>query len=129
GVHEFTYCLLPHKGHLTDSNVMAEGAMLNMGVTLFDDSGKPKYQVPCTIESDGISMEVLKKAEKENCIVIRLVETKGHTSSGILKVNSPKAKLVETNLLEWTEGKTISALKPLEIAMRPFEIRTYKIKM
>jgi alpha-mannosidase len=107
---------------------MAEGAMLNMGVTVFDGFGKPKYQVPCKIESDGISMEVLKKAEKENCIVIRLVETKGHTSKGILKLNSPKAKLVETNLLEWTEGKTINGVKLVEITMRPFEIRTYKIK-
>lgn len=129
GVHEFTYCLLPHKGHLTDSSVMAEGAMLNMGVTVFDGFGKPKYQVPCTIESDGISMEVLKKAEKENCLVVRLVETKGHTSKGVLKMNLPKAELVETNLLEWTDGITVSTLKPLEIVMKPFEIRTYKIKM
>jgi alpha-mannosidase len=107
---------------------MAESAMLNMGVTVFDGFGKPKHPVPCTLESDGLSMEVLKKAEKENCIVIRLVETKGHTSNGILKVHLPKARLVETNLLEWTEGKTINCAEPVEITMRPFEIRTYKIK-
>ncbi|HBC87363.1 MAG TPA: alpha-mannosidase 2c1 [Lentisphaeria bacterium] len=128
GVHEFTYSLLPHKGHLTDSDVMAEAAMLNMGVTVFNNCGRPKFQVPCTIESEGISMEVLKKAEKENCLVIRLVETKGHTSKGILKVNIPKAKLVETNLMEWTDGRAMSCAKPVEITMRPFEIRTYKIK-
>ena len=129
GVHEFTYSLLPHKGTLTESNVMAEAAMLNMGVTVFDNCGKPKHQVPCTIERDGISMEVLKKAEKENCHVIRLVETKGRTSKGILNISLPKAKLVETNLLEWTDGKSIACAKPVEITMRPFEIRTYKIKI
>ena len=129
GVHEFTYSLLPHAGTLTESTVMAEAAMLNMGVNVFDGCGKPKFEVPCTIDSDGISMEVLKKAEKEDCHVIRLVETKGHTSKGVLHVNLPKAKLIETNLLEWTEGKSISGARPVEISMRPFEIRTYKIKI
>ncbi len=129
GMQEFTYSLLPHKGHLTESDVMSEAAMLNMAPTVFNNCWKPKFKVPCTLESEGISLEVLKKAEKENCHVIRLVETKGHTSKGILKVNLPKAKLVETNLLEWTDGRSASCSKPVEITMKPFEIRTYKIKI
>ncbi len=127
GAHTFTYSLLPHIGELTESQVMAESAMLNQRPVVLDGYSAGDASLPCRLESDGISLEVVKKAEKEDCIVIRLVETRGCTSSGTLKVAGEKAKLVETNLMEWTEEGEISCDGDVEVTLRPFEIRTYKI--
>ena len=126
GLHEFTYAFLPHKGNLVNSNVMAEAAMLNMPPSVFDNRGNPAYDVPCRLESDGISMEVLKKAEKEECVIVRLVETKGASSTGILRFPQP-AIVTETDLMEWHDGQKKKFPKEMTVKLKPFEIMTFKL--
>ena len=128
GRHCFTYSLLPHMGDLNASQVVTEAAMLNQRLVVLEGYTAGNAALPCTLEAEGISLEVVKKAEKEDCIVIRLVETRGRTSSGVLKVTDKAAKLIETNLLEWTEEGEISCAREIELHLGPFEIRTYKIK-
>ena len=94
----------------------------------------PGYQhgnsiYPCLIESDGISIEQIKKAEKEDYHIIRLVEKKGSYSSGILKFKEYPVKISETNLIEWENNENQELLEDLEINFKPFEIRTYKVFM
>ena len=84
-------------------------------------------KVPCQLDAGGISLEVLKKAEKEDCLVIRLVETRGRVSRGTLTV-ADGASVVETDLLEWAEATALTSNGPMELVMQPFEIRTYKIR-
>ena len=127
GAHTFTYSLLPHTGDLTESQVVAESAMLNQRPVVLDGYTACDASLPCRLESDGISLEVVKKAEKEDCIVLRLVETRGCTSSGTLVVGNGKTRLVETNLMEWTEEGELSCEGGVEITLKPFEIRTFKI--
>ncbi len=127
GEHIFTYALLPHDGTLPDSEVIPQAAMLNQSPLLFPGRAPRRgLTLPCTIDSTGISMEVLKKAEKEECLVVRLVETRGRRSRGVLAVASG-GRLVETNLMEWTDGPALDASAPVELTLEPFEIRTYKI--
>jgi alpha-mannosidase len=80
------------------------------------------------VEGDGLSVEVIKKSEKEESLVIRIVETKGKRSSGQLNFIKKPLKLIETDLLEWTNKKEIICEDYLKLTMRPFEIRTYKVK-
>ena len=78
------------------------------------------------LESEGISLEAIKRAEKEACHVIRLVETRGRRSAGLLQLAGTGARLVETDLLEWSDGPAHDG-PDVELTLRPFEIRTYKI--
>ena len=79
-------------------------------------------------QGEGLSLEVVKKSEKEECHIIRIVETKGCHSVGQLKVLNREATLIETNLMEWTDAETIACTDPVNLVLKPFEIRTYKIK-
>ena len=76
----------------------------------------------------GASLEVLKLAYKRNERIIRVVETDGCNSIARLALE-PGRKLVETNLVEWSSGAT---LKPedgvVEVPLKPFEIRTFRIR-
>ena len=129
GHHSFTYSLLPHEGRLEESRVIAEAAMLNREPVLFAGLGAEGVCMPCTLEAKGLSLEVVKKAEKEDCLVIRIVETQGRTSTGRLHFAGGKGTLVETNLMEWEDGAVQDINGELEITFKPFEIRTYKVKM
>ena len=127
GHHEFTYSLLPHEGSLIHSNVMREAALLNRPPRVFDGAAAD-IQPPVAIESDAVSLEVLKKAEKEDCLVIRLVETKGTESKAILSLRNAE-RAVETDLLEWTDDAAHLATNgKIELTLKPFEIRTLKLK-
>lgn len=127
GDHVFTYSLLPHLNRLEESAVIAEAATLNRAPMLFDGCCS-SFQPPFQIDADGISLEVVKKAEKEDALVIRLVETRGSHSSGTLSVKHPYYKLIETNLLEWTEEAIVDVIDgKVSLSLKPFEIRTYKL--
>lgn len=129
GKQIFTYSLLPHCGTLTESSVMAEAACLNVPVMLFAGAvpAAGGALAPCRIEGRGVSLETVKKAEKENCLVIRLVETQGRHSTCRVIPAAAEATLVETNLMEWNDGERLACRGGVEVTLKPFEIRTYKI--
>jgi alpha-mannosidase len=128
GEHHFVYSLLPHSGDLVHSDVMAEAARLNQGLMLLDGFRHKGLRYPVRLEGDGVSLEVVKKAERENCLVLRIVERHGHHSSGRLVVDFRAATLEETDLLEWSTQSAVPASEPVVLRMKPFEIRTYRLK-
>jgi alpha-mannosidase len=128
GEHRFTYSLLPHTGALVESEVMAEAAALNRAPALFAGHATA-VQLPCRKTGGaGVTLEVCKKAEKADGLVIRLVETNGRDSSITLALQPPWSRLQETNLLEWTDGQLLDAAGgTVTLTLKPFEIRTYKL--
>ncbi|MFZ5979956.1 MAG: alpha-mannosidase [Candidatus Zixiibacteriota bacterium] len=128
GRHELTYSLLPHIGGLIDSDVISNAAVLNQGLMAFKGFRTDKRVLPWRVEGDGLSLEVVKKAEKENCLILRIVETKGRFSRGRLIIDDKQALLVETDLMEWSDGRSFKSSQTLELSLKPFEIMTFKLK-
>jgi alpha-mannosidase len=95
---------------------------------IFEGFKSEKAKLPCEVEADNISLEVIKKAEKENCLIVRIVETKGQRSETQLRFNSNVKRVVKTNLIEWINEKEEKIIdKMLNIRLKPFELRTYKV--
>jgi alpha-mannosidase len=93
-----------------------------------DGCGAGKAPV-CSLESDSVTLEVVKKAEKEDCIVIRMLETKGESASGTLNLNG-SFSVVGTNLMEWTDEEVYTPVDgKLALEFKPFEIKTLKLKV
>ena len=125
--HEFSYSFLPHRFDLPWSNVIPEAEQLNMPVITLDGYEKKDFSFPFSFKSDTVSLCVLKKAEKDDSLVIRLVETRKRKGRCIIKFNYGKVFLVETDLLERNEIKRAGPGKVFKITFKPFEIRTFKI--
>jgi alpha-mannosidase len=126
GRHLFTYSLLPHAGALIASDVIQEATQLNHPPVMAVGYAQGAVVPPVVVDGFGVSLEVLKKAEKEDCLVIRLVERRGCQTKAQVSLSRPDMELVETDLLEWTDGEVYSGCK-IEISMQPFEIRTFKV--
>ncbi len=125
GEHCFTYSLLPHTGELTDSDVIYQAAMLNQPPVTLCGAGA-NAAIPVSFTGHGTSLDVLKKAEKEACRVIRVSEIFGENSSCTITLNAGES-LVETDMMEWNDGKVFSG-KQHTFSLKPFEILTFKIK-
>ncbi len=129
GKHSFTYSLLPHANDLTHSNVIAEAAKLNQSIMKFAGFSFDRTNSPWSVEGEGLSLEVVKRAEKENCTILRIIETHGKHSQGTLTIRKDTQRvLVETDLMEWEDLKSISCNNPIRLSLNPFEIRTFKLK-
>jgi alpha-mannosidase len=127
GDHEFRYSLFPHQGNHVDADVMAEAARINQDLIVCENQQMMSLDFPCRLEGTGVCLEVIKRAEKEECLILRIVETHGRHSSGELHFLQPR-QVYATNLLEWTETLIESAVRSLPIHLAPFEILTLKIK-
>lgn len=128
GDHEFIYSFYPHANNLNESDVREQAAVLNMPPLVIRDRVPLEKTLPFSVTGNGISIEVIKKAEKEDCLVFRLVETKGETSKATLRTHWGPVRLVETLLTEWNDGPSFILKDMRMIEMRPFEIRTYKVQ-
>ena len=129
GLQVFTYAYLPHIGSLTESNVWSEAVQLNRAPLLFADRAA-SVAAPFSVSGGSVSLEVVKKAEKGDELVIRLVETSGSAATALLHTSLTNVKLVETNLIEWEDFKSSEFHNGIaELSFKPFEIRTFKVRV
>ena len=78
------------------------------------------------LSGEGLELTVLKKAEKEDLWVVRIVETYGRNSKGSLSL---QGTVMECNLMEWEDfSDPVSVENELALDLSPFEIKTYKVR-
>ncbi|MBL8026287.1 MAG: alpha-mannosidase [Fibrobacteres bacterium] len=125
GLHEFTYAFLPHTGDLVRSNVQVEAEQLNVKPLAM--SGETKISaLPFKLNGGSVVICAVKKAEKENCTVVRLYETAGINTETVLTANG---LLNETDLIEWNDiDKPQDICKGIKLQFTPFAIRTFKFR-
>ena len=83
--------------------------------------------IPVKLMGEGLELTVIKKAEKEDQLIIRIVETHGRKSNGSIKL---KGTITECDLMEWHDiDPPVNIDGEYEISLSPFEIRTYKLKL
>ena len=127
GCHEFSYCLFLHKHDFVQSGVIEEALQFNQPPLLYPGKATAALQPPVRVNGKGVGLEVLKRAEKENCWVFRLVERHGRSGIAQIELLEPETLLRETNLMEWEDmGELLTS--PLTLKFKPFEIRTFKIR-
>tara|TARA_Y100000996_G_scaffold397623_1_gene364829 strand:- start:216 stop:839 length:624 start_codon:yes stop_codon:yes gene_type:complete len=124
GEHSFTYSLLPHKQDLIRSSVIAESTCLNQEPIMLEGVSS-NLEMPIKLSGDGLELTVLKKAEKEDCWIVRIVEIHGRNSKGALHFHG---SINECNLIEWENlDKKENVHGDFLLDLSPFEIRTYKV--
>ena len=133
GWHEFTYSLLPHSGNWRKSEVIQEAYALNDPLIASLVSVNPQGVLPAAyawaeVDTDHVVLETVKKAEDENAWIVRVYECKQYRSNAVtITFGQPVLKAVECNLLEEEETPVVYQGNQLIFAVKPFEIKTFKI--
>ncbi|RAQ22707.1 alpha-mannosidase [Hydrogeniiclostridium mannosilyticum] len=126
GEHDFTYALLPHAGTFLDGMVIEEANRLNLpALTVAGSTAKDSRRL-VKVSTNAVLVDVVKKAEDEDCLVVRLHECHGSTVGFTLSSDFAWKKVESCNLLEEGLGETFEQ-QELTLSMRPFEIKTFKI--
>jgi len=129
GGHSFVYSLHPHMGDLVRSYVILAAAAINNPPMLFQGYKAGANPIPVAIRGEGVSLETLKKAEKENCLILRLVERRGCRSKVSVQFDGTLKRLEKCDLTEWHTLRGLEKDKDCDcypLSLRPFEILTLK---
>ena len=132
GRHCFTYSLYPHAGDHVIGAVARAGYELNVPLrplsSTVGDGPLPQSTSWFEIQAPNIIVETVKRAEDGRGLIVRLYEAAGASTRTVLRCGLAPALAASTNLIEEDERPLEIAGSAVELAFRPFEIRTLRIE-
>ncbi|MBN2852993.1 MAG: alpha-mannosidase [Clostridia bacterium] len=130
--HHFTYSLYPHAGDFREADTIAEAYQLNCPlIGRYVEKGKGKADSEYSyihIDQKNVVIETVKQCEYDHDTIIRMYESFNKTSTVKVTLAEEIESVYECDLLENPEQKIISSEKTFTVTVKPFEIKTYKIK-
>lgn len=126
GKHTFTYALYPHTQPWECCGLEEAAEDINDSPMVFP--GTPRFEGSLlTVDSPLVSLDALKKAEDEDALLIRLHERCGARGKVCVSWKLPVTGWRECSPLEEPlEGWRDS---PMEFNIRPFEIRSFLLRL
>lgn len=130
GIQQFTYAILPHPGSWQSAGTVCRAAELNQRpfaiFATFHPNGKlPQSDSFISVEPENVIVTVVKKAEEDDGLILRAVETSKIATHGVIILSKwertinadfapcqiktfhvprdPALPVREVNLLEWDE--------------------------
>ncbi|KAH8800267.1 glycoside hydrolase family 38 protein [Xylogone sp. PMI_703] len=149
GHHSIRWAIFPHKGPLSSATVKAAYAFNNPLKLLFapratiESNLEAPVKLINTDESDSLILDAVKrghddedvsrhegiKVNKGQSIILRVYESLGGQSRGIIKTQFKVKRVTMTNVLEDELEDIKFAGGEFAINLRPFEVATYKLHL
>lgn len=126
GEHDFTYALYPHAGGPVEGGTIEESVSLNLPLAAVPGASKLSGRSIFRIKGEGIHIDAVKKAEDEDCMILRFHECYGGTHTIAVTSDFAIKDFTPCNLLEESIDDTVNG-DTITRTVKPFEICCYKI--
>ena len=131
GVHTLRYSLYPHKGTWQEADVMLRAYELNNPLvslvgTAHGGELPPVYSF-LKVEPKNIIVEVMKKAEDSNDLILRLYETEGRKCTAKITLAHPVGAVHTTDLLENDVREIATDGNSFQVPVGAYSIETFKL--
>ena len=132
GKHSFTYSLFPHQGDWFEGGTVKEAYELNyplQTVTAAGNSGSlPLEKSFIKVEAESTILETVKKAENSDALILRFYEYGNRREKVKVNLKREIKKLTECSLIEEDMREIEAAADSFEFKIKPYEIKTFKIR-
>ena len=125
GEHKFTYSLYPHIGGFIEGGTIKEANQLNLPAQITEGRFADTRKL-VKLNGQGVQIDVVKKAEDEDCLIVRMHECWGSRQVVWLSSEFPVKQMVVCNLLEHDLEDAVEDAQR-ELVFKPFEIKTVKM--
>lgn len=134
GHHVFTYSLLPHGSDFRDGEVVENAAALNSPPLVRAITGNKEGKLPLErsffeVDNAAVFIEAIKRAEKEEAIIVRLYEAHNTRGTVTLTTTLPVRRAFLCDLLETNVVELNRANGEIVLPVQPFEIVTVKLTL
>ncbi|MGL4737904.1 MAG: alpha-mannosidase [Cellulosilyticaceae bacterium] len=130
--HEFTIALYPHQGDWKEARTVAEAYRLNNPLVACiknNVSGQlPATLSMVTVDQENVVIEVVKKAEKGEEMIVRVYECYNRRSQATLQFYQDVRAIEACNMLEEAGEKIAHEGQCVQFMIKPYEIKTFKVK-
>ncbi len=130
--HETTFSLRPHAGDFTNG-VIDDAAALNSPLLAIaaDAADGPLDATGCrfAVSAPNVIIDAVKKAEDDDSLIVRLYEAHGSRGRCRFSTSLPATAIIETDLMENEEKPFALRNGAITLNVKPFQIRTLKIKL
>lgn len=132
GYHEFVYSLYPHQGDWRQGDVVHRGYELNVPLKAVIARSTKEGPLPgsysfLNLDKQNVVIEVLKRAEDGNGLILRVYESQGIRGDVTITCSIPLKKIVECNLMEEDERDVDACENSFTFYIKPYEIKTFRI--
>lgn len=131
--HYFTYSLYPHCGDWKEANTVQMAYNLNIPLyTSVEDAHEGSLSKELSIakvDKDNVVIEVIKKAEDSDDLIIRLYECHNKRSKVNLTFFNELERVVECNLMERDLQEVQFNKNGFDFEIKPYEIKSFKLKV
>lgn len=130
--HSFVYSIYPHLGTWREANTVYMAYNLNTPLfTKIEDSHSGI--LPCKIslanvDKKNVMIEVIKKAEESDDLIIRLYEYENKRTNVTLSFSRELEYIFECGLMENNLKKMSSEGNNIKFTIKPYEIKTFKFR-
>jgi len=131
--YSFQYALCPHRNGWPEADCFKPAYEFNHGLAGFQlPVAEGKQKLPSRfsfveITPSSLILAALKKADNADAVILRLFETKGRRTKGVIRLFKAPASVKRVNLLEEEEGSISHRGNEISLSVRPFEIVSLKI--
>lgn len=130
--HKFTYSIYTHAGTWKEANTPQKAYELNTPLyTKVEDahSGELDQKISLAkVDKKNVMIEVIKKAEDSDDLIIRMYEFENKRTNVNLEFNSNILSIFECDLME----NNLQSIEPngnnIDFTINPYEIKTFKVK-
>jgi alpha-mannosidase len=146
GHHHIEWAILPHTGPLGSDTVRAAHNFNNPMKLVSVVTDKPEKDLFNAISLEGnksLILDAVKRGEddedvsrgeftkrKGQSVILRIYESTGGKSRGIIRTTLPVKKVYKTNVLEDDEEELeVYGKGKVDIEQRPFEVATYRLQL
>jgi len=131
--HEFTYSLYPHQGNWKTGGTVQRAYGLNCpmyAVVEEPHAGSlPRSFSFVKTDRENVIIEVVKKAEDSDDIIIRLYECYNRRTTAAIELFREIIKAWECDLMENKRQELAPSGKSFSFEIRPYEIKTFAVRL
>ena len=130
-LHEFTYSIYPHQGGWREAGTVKQAYQINNPLTYSwkeNEGGTlaPEYSLVSS-DQDNAVIEVVKKAEDSDAVIVRLYECYNRRTPVTLIFGKELISVVECNMMEEGADPVEFTGNQATFEMKPYEIKTLKV--
>lgn len=129
--HEFVYSLVPHSGGWREADIVQAAYTLNNPMTAVVSSASsgtsPKCYSFVRCDAENVIIEVVKKAERSENVILRMYECYNRRSSVTVSCGTEILHVDECDLLENTIGDVSPDGYDFSFEIKPYEIKTFQV--
>ena len=130
-LHEFIYSIYPHQGGWREAGTVKQAYQINNPLTYSwkeNEEGTlaPEYSLVSS-DQDNAVVEVVKKAEDSDAVILRLYECYNRRTPVTLTFGKELTSVVECNMMEERADPVAFTGNQATFEMKPYEIKTLKV--